>query len=411
MPVQYQSAQWLLPVSAEPIENGCIAYENGRVVAVMPVSDLPDSVTVPPVVPGSLLTPGLVNSHIHLEQSFPEPILKDPEEPFTNWLNRVTQANRTYAGTEQKRARCLAGTEEVLSTGTTCVNDISGSPESLRVLDEKGLRGLLSIEFFHPGNDPVDVSGIIAAYRELCQGYERHPRLKTGLSPHTPYNVSPAAWKQVLDACDPPVVHTHVAESGDEVLYLQGKPSHMPELHRLFAARAFAPPETAASPVRYLHRFGLLTDRTIMAHVVFTDAGDRGLLAEAGVTVAHCPRSNIALHGETLRYADWQDSDVPFGLGTDGRLSTENLDLRAEARYAMELHQLSAGKMLEMMTLDGARALRLENETGTLAPGKWADWVLWQADFTQGLSPEEMLLHPDTRAQTVCIGGEIRWAR
>jgi cytosine/adenosine deaminase-related metal-dependent hydrolase len=221
--------------------------------------------------------------------------------------------------------------------------------------------------------------------------------------------VSPAAWQALLDACHPTLIHTHVAEFPDEVRYLQGKPSAILELHRTVLAQTYAPQATVESPVAYLRQFNLLNHHTVAAHAIETTATDRAILAETGTTIAHCPRSNLALHGKTLTAAEWDD--IPMGLGTDGRLSTENLDLRAEARCAQQLHDWDAKHALEALTLHGAQALHLEKNIGSLEIGKQADWVLWQAAQPELGPPEAMVLDERTIVEEVWIAGGCQWRR
>jgi cytosine/adenosine deaminase-related metal-dependent hydrolase len=418
------TAQWVLPVSAPPISNGFVAFEAGRIAAVGPLGDLPDSQALPTPKPGSILTPGLVNTHAHLEQSFPQPILKNPTQPFTDWLLAVIAETRAHGEAEARTQRCKMGASELLRTGTTCVNDIASSPESLHVLDTMGLRGIVSLECFHPGfeadpgsdfeSDPSTFQGvrnIADAYRRFRQGYEAHPRLQAGLSPHSPYNVSPAAWRALLEACAPPLIHTHVAEFEDEVRYLQGRESAVSALHERVLGKRFYPQSLAESPVQYLQAWHLLNPRTVLAHCVHTNAADRAILRQSGAAIAHCPRSNVALHGQTLRHTDWQDAGIPMGLGTDGRLSTEDLDLRAEARFAMSQHGWPARQTLEMLTTHGASVLGLRSTIGSLELAKWADIVLWQAASNVTSSPEEALLSASTEVEQVYIEGHRLWQK
>jgi 5-methylthioadenosine/S-adenosylhomocysteine deaminase len=403
---QFWTAQWVLPVSAEPIEQGFIAVVEGKITAVGKIADLPKDLGVLLAETGSLLTPGLINTHTHLEQSYPQVIGKASDESFSDWLLAVVRQNREQGLSEHKKARALLGCNELLATGTTCLNDLSSGPEALQILDEKGLRGYVSLEFFHPDTENLQIDGLVAAYRKMES--EKYSRLQLGFSPHSPYNFSPSAWKAFLEACNPPVIHAHVAESWDETLYFRNESSTIPAVHQKILGRIFHPQTVAETPVTYLAQHGLLNERTILAHAVHTTETDRKYLADAGVTVTHCPRSNMFLHGQTLRFSDWEASEVVMGLGTDGRVSTENLDLRDEARFAMQLHGWSAKQALKMMTLEGAKALRLENITGSLELGKQADFVLWQTKLN-GLSPEELLMLPSTQVQGVWTDGQQRW--
>jgi len=402
------SAQWVLPIARPPIENGYIRIQGDRICEVGRMADLPEYSRPEPPKAGTLLTPGLVNCHLHLEQSFPAVIAKAPGQPFTDWLLNVVRLLREQSSTKEKIQRCKSGAEELLRTGTTCVNDIASGPESLQVFDQMGLRGIVSLEVFHPDASTVNISGWIAAYQAFCQGYEDHSRLKPGLSPHSPYNVSPAAWIALLDACQPSAVHTHLAEFEDEALYLKRQPSCIQHLHQTILGRSFMPHSPATSPVEALGRHNLLNNRLIAAHAIHTSADDRECLRQHGVTIAHCPRSNLALHGKTLTAPNYQASGLTLGLGTDGRLSTPDLDLRAEARCAMQQHHWSAAQAVEAMTLAGAKTLGMDSQIGSLEPGKQADLVLWQAEAI-GISPEAQLLHETTQAVQVMIAGQTRW--
>lgn len=401
------AAQWVLPVSGPPIENGYVRIENGKIAAVGPLSELPEGSYSSPQ-PGSILSPGLINTHIHLEQSFPAPIEKSPDEPFNEWLGRVVQRYRTATSRDDFRIRCEKGAEELLRTGTTCVNDIASGTEALEVLEERGLRGIVSLEIFHPAFDELNVERIMIAYTHFRDNFRHHRLLQAGLSPHSAYNVSPRAWQAVVDACEPPLIHTHVAEFEDEVRYLRGEPSPLVHMHRSVLGRDFSPQRPASSPVQYLAEFNLLNNRTVMAHAVEVQGDDHGLIAEAGCTVAHCPRSNLALHGKTLAPQAWPE-DIPVGLGTDGRLSTENLDLRAEARLAIQLHGWSYAEALRRLTWTGAQVLFMSDRIGTLESGKEADLVLWQAEPGAEGSPEALLLMDSTRVKQVRVAGQIRW--
>ncbi len=413
--LQVMTAQWVLPVNQAPIPNGFMAWADGQIVAVGPIAAMPSDWDSAAPQPGTLLTPGLVNAHVHLEQSFPAPIPKGDDEPFSVWLLRVVGVLQANTDPQARWQRCFNGALEALSTGTTCVNDIASAPESLQALDALGLRGVVSLEVFHPAASPVVIGHWVEKFQPMQQAYAAHSLLQVGLSPHSPYNVSPAAWQALLEACRPPLVHTHLAEFEDEASYLQGQPSCIQELHQSILGRAFAPQDVAESPVFYLEQSGLLNPQTVVAHALHTSPADRQLLANAGVSVAHCPRSNLALHGQTLTASDWEGLSMPTALGTDGRLSTENLDLRDEARCAMKHHGWTPQTALAALTLQGARALGLKERIGTLSPGKAADWVLWQAPTDASTSPaggpEGLVFLPETEVARVAIDGQIRWTR
>lgn len=414
------TAEWVIPVCREPIYQGyvCFVRESGRILLIGKLSELEEP--LPPAPPGTLLSPGLVNAHLHLEQSFPQPIPKSPETSFSQWLLDVVAKNREHQSVADKIARCRFGAAELLQTGTTCVNDIASGRESLEVLDAFGLRGVVSFECFHPGGndgEPLKLDFIKNAYQAFRAGYEDHPRLQAGLSPHSLYNVSLPAWKALREACDPPFVHAHVGEWDGEMAYFQEEENAVDTLHETLLGRRFSPPKPRKTPIQHLVQAQLLDEMTLLAHGVHTNADDREQLMAHLAPIAHCPRSNLFLHGETIDWAQWgqqkqvTDSGVILALGTDGRLSTPNLDLREEARLAMQLHGWTACQAVQAMTENGAIAVNRLHEVGTLAAGLFADFVLWQCDPSQdkNITPEAMLLAETTRVNAVYIGGERRW--
>lgn len=404
---RYLTAEWVLPISDEPIEHGFIAIQGDHIMNVGRYAELPKEAKAMPPKPGSLISPGLINTHTHLEQSFPDPILKTPQEDFIHWLLRVIEKTREQSAPGQKLARCQAGAQEALATGTTCLNDIASGPESIQAIATAGLRAIVSLEVFHPGFDPIQLAHWLQGFAALQEEAAPYPLISIGLSPHAPYNVSPKAWQALLAALKPPLVHTHIGEFEDETAYMAGKPSKVVNLHQQVLGKTFRPELPARSSIQALLRKGLLEKSpTVIAHAIHLSESDRQELAHLPVGIAHCPRSNLALHGKTLHWNEWRHSPIPIGLGTDGRLSTPDLDLRAEARSAMARHGWSAQTALEILTLGGAKVLRKETELGSLESGKLADLVLWQAQPEQALSPEALLLAPDTRVRQVIINGQ-----
>lgn len=417
------TARWLLPISSEPIEYGFVAIKDGVIVEVGKISDLSETLQIqiahenksnPVIGPEEIrvITPGLVNTHLHLEQSFLAPIAKTPDETFTDWLLKVVSCLKTSSTAAEKIERCHFGVNELLKTGTTFVNDIASGTESAKVLSDRGMRGIVSLELFHPGFNPLMPDPLFEAYERFWQFMMAYPLLQAGLSPHSPYNVSQAAWRALLSRYPESRVHTHIAESVEETLYFRGECSGITQLHQQILKRSFSPQLLAETSVAALARSGLLNDKTLAAHLIEATAEDCRLLAQAGVSIAHCPRSNMALHGKTLRASLVTDSGLQLGLGTDGRLSTDDLDLRAEARCAMALHGWDAKTVLRLMTEGGAQAMGLSHAIGTLSVGKQADIVVWQAaDNISATSapPEAIVMAQTTLPFQVYIADQLRW--
>lgn len=427
------AARWIFPVSGKPVENSYISILGNTIAHIGSLSspNAPEELseyTTGKKTPDTLITPGLINAHTHLEQSYAEVIpvhnFKTGEaEPFTQWLEQVSKQLKSTATTKQ--IRCEAGVDEILATGTTCVNDIASDCDSMHSLSKRGVRSIVSLEVFHPGYEPVHIDHWVSRYHIMQQTshqLDNRDIITLGLSPHSLYNVSPSAWKTLVKTVQPSIIHTHLAEFKDECFYLQGQAkTGIHTLHQQLLGKQFTPEKTADSPVQLFQQSGLsdMGYPLIFAHAVETDTKDRQILSETGAGIIHCPRSNMALHRKTLDWNDWQHNNIPVGLGTDGRLSTKTLDLREEARTAMFLHGWTAQQALQAMTLDSARAIHQSHHIGSLDIGKKADLTIWKPSswvdtghnvsmdtLLEKTSPEFWVLEPETTVLEVLVNGQ-----
>ncbi|MBY0450173.1 MAG: amidohydrolase family protein [Cyanobacteria bacterium] len=421
-------ADWVLPVDTPPVERGFIALEGAYIQAVGRQSELgqtalakPDNLYQAP--PGSILTPGFINTHAHLELTYPHAIPPDAAEGgnMGDWLYKVYQQTRQAKETPEEalqaeKHRIHRGITEMLASGTTCVNDISRSGESVSLMQQAGLRGIVSLECFHPMHSTERVPAILEQWESFQARFNRDGIILPGLSPHSPFNVSPLAWQALRQALPEVRFHTHLGESRDEQAWLcqPEKPNGITQLHERILGQAFYPYTSATSaenpPVKslvsYLSQFHLLNEHLMIAHGVMLTPEEIGLLKRHGVTLAHCPRSNLFLHQQTLDSLHWEGFPG-LGLGTDSRLSCPDLDLRHEALAAMACHQWTLETALHTLTMGGASTLGWSHSLGSLTPGKWADCVLW-APKTTNMNPHplEMLFSEDVTAQRVWVHGK-----
>lgn len=400
-------SRWLMPVEENPIQDAYMTVVNGVISSVGKITDLPEEKR-PSQVDIDVISPGLINVHTHLEQSVGRVIARLPEQSFADWLIGVLKTMGDYQSKDERRQLCQSGIEEVLASGTTCVSDIGRDTVSYEALSQSGLRGISALEFFHPDPHHLNrerLDTLIEQYQQLQQD---DCNVTVALSPHSPYNVSPLAWQYVSSQLPEALVHTHLAEPIEEVPYLQGSPSSLSQVHQFVLKQTYQYPFSNASPVAFMEEYGLLNNQLVATHLLQLNDTDLLLLQKNQVKVAHCPRSNINLHGKTLDWPQWYNKKIALGLGTDGHLSTPDLDIRAEARMAIQCHGWTEAETLAVLTRGGASVLGLTDKIGTITTGKQADFVCWQVPASlQNLAPEAQLLHQETLVEASYVAGQV----
>jgi 5-methylthioadenosine/S-adenosylhomocysteine deaminase len=400
------SADWVLPVVAPPIRDGAVAIEDGRIAAVGTRAELGPGLDYP----GAAILPGFVNAHSHLEYAvyggFGDAL------PFAPWI-LIHVERKALIGAGEMEAIARLGAAECLASGITTVGDCSYSGASAAACAELGLRAIVYLEVFGATTEQLNArfeqnrSRVLESFSD---------RVRLGVSPHAPYTVSPELYAACLDLGLP--LATHLSESPDEDLWMRRGEGPWKEV----AEGVLPPPGT--SGIRLLAEHGLLRPGMLAAHCVTVDAEEIALLADHGVAVAHCPRSNAVLGCGIAPLRGLIDAGVVVGLGTDSPASTPSFDTFEELRTALLLARareqrpeaLTAAEALELATLGAARALGLDCEVGSLEPGKRADLVVVSLDGSLFLPWEDpavavVLGGSPERVTATLVDGEIRYER
>ncbi|HYC35182.1 MAG TPA: TRZ/ATZ family hydrolase [Usitatibacter sp.] len=343
-----------------------VAVRDGRIVALLPTADALARFDGGKVVrlDRHLLIPGLVNMHCHAAMTLMRGLADDM--PLMTWLkDHVWPAEGRHVSDEFVHDGSLLAAAEMLRGGVTCVNDMYFFPEATaRAALRAGIRaclGIIAIEF--PSAYAADAAGYLKKGLAMRDAYRGEATLSFSLAPHAPYTVGDETLRRIAvlaEELDLPI-HCHVHETRGEIE--EGLKQH------------------GMRPFERLRKLGVVGPRLIAVHAVHHDDAELDVMAREGVSVAHCPSSNLKLASGIARVADMRARGVRVTLGTDGAASNNRLDVLTEMRTAALLAKgasgdaavVSAADALEMATLDGARALGMDDRIGSIEPGKAAD--------------------------------------
>lgn len=389
------AASWVVPVDGPPIRDGRVAVEGGRVAWVGSPEDAGEPEGERIDLGEGILLPGLVNSHCHLELSWLAGTIPLPSE-YVPWVSAVVaaRATETPGVTDAATAEAIRSLEE---GGTVGVGDVSNVLAHLGLLGASGLRAVVFHELL--GWDPELAPEVLrrADRRLEVVGWNPSPNVEVRLAAHAPHSVAPALFRALRQRGG--VAAIHLAESPAETRFLrEGDEAWSAFLRERAGDVAFTPP--GLSPVRYVADLGLLHPGLVAAHCVHVDAGDRKMLARAGVHVAVCPRSNRSLEVGVAPVPDMLADGVRLCLGTDSLASAPSLDLLDDAAaLRREFPSLDAGAIVRMATAGGAEALGF-SDLGSIAPGKRAALAFVPTDRHTD-RPLELLVSGEARAQKV----------
>jgi 5-methylthioadenosine/S-adenosylhomocysteine deaminase len=386
------------PVTAPPITDGAVLVaDDGRIAAIGAHSQVP----APPRArrvefPDAVLVPGLVNTHTHLELTHLAG--RNPEREFSRWI-RTIRALKDATTPEEFDHSAEQGVRDCWTAGVTCVADTGSTGAPLRVLARLGARGIYYQEVFGP--DPTDRTASLAELQAAVVrlGPVASARARLGVSPHAPYTVSEPLYRAVADFArrEALPLAVHLAESREETALVRDGAGSFAEALR---ARGIPVEAHHCSPVQYLLQLGVLERATgwLCIHCVQVDERDVGTLRDSGAAVAACPRSNRAHGHGTAPLAAFRATGITVGLGTDSVVSAGDLNLWAEAAAA----GVEGEDALRLLTIEGARALGLEGEIGSLDVGKQADLAVFPSTAFSRPSP------PSAALLTVVAGRVVR---
>jgi 5-methylthioadenosine/S-adenosylhomocysteine deaminase len=378
-------ADWVLPVAAPVLPDGGVAVAGDSIVAVGPaprlIAELPGAAQVD--MGRSIIMPGFVNCHSHVEYTSFRGILDDAE--FGDWIISLVDVKASLTP-EEYCVSARLGAMEAVSSGITTIADTSYGAATLEAATAVGLRGRLYLEVFGIDDARLDDT-MDDVERRLAEAQAKAPgTFDVGLAPHAPYTVSSLLYQRVSRLAQERglKVMSHVAESKDELTYIRsgsGKFAH-DYREKMGWERMLVQPY-GVTPVKYLQQWNVLHHDFLAVRCVNVTREDIRILRSKDVAVAHCPKSNAKLGCGIAPLSDLLREGVRVGLGTDSPASSNIMDRLDEMRTMLFLHRaverdvavLDAQKCVRIATLGGAEALGLEAEVGSLEPGKRADLV------------------------------------
>jgi 5-methylthioadenosine/S-adenosylhomocysteine deaminase len=363
-------AGWIIPVEPAKVTypNHSLVINAGRILDILPTEQALQryqAITTENLATHALL-PGLINCHTHAAMSLMRGIADDL--PLMEWLTEhIWPLEKQWMNEKFVKEGTDLAIAEMLRGGTTCFNDMYFFPDIIATQAiHHGIRasvGLIVFDFatVWAENSANYIEKALSVFEDL----RSQPLISTPFAPHAPYTVSDEPLQKIRTLADELElsIHTHLHETQDEI--------------------ELAVQQTGKRPLQRLQELGLLSPSLIAAHAVWLNNEEIDLLADTGVNIVHCPESNLKLASGFCKVAKLLDAGINVALGTDGVASNNDLDMFGEMRTAALLGKavandasaLDAMTVLRMATINGAKALGLSNEIGSLTIGKAADVI------------------------------------
>jgi len=368
-------ARWVVPIEphAVVLDDHAVAVHDGEILAILPIDKARDAYTPNErvILAEHALIPGLINAHTHNPMTLLRGLADDL--PLMTWLqDHIWPAEARVMGPEFIWDGVELAVAEMIRGGTTCANENYFFPDVIAATyKQMGFRaviGLPVIDFPTPWAATSDE--YFSRALEVHESLKAEPLLTTAFVPHAPYTVSDENFIRIRDLAnelDIPI-HLHTHETALEVQ--QGKD------------------KDGMRPFARLQKLGIVTDRLLAVHMTQLNDDEIAACAAAGVSVAHCPESNLKLASGFCPAEKLRAAGVNVCIGTDGCASNNDLDMFGEMRTAALLAKAVAGDAaafdaafaLRAATLNGAKAIGLGDRIGSIEPGKRADLTAVRLD-------------------------------
>ncbi|MGI9427905.1 MAG: amidohydrolase family protein [Bythopirellula sp.] len=390
-------ARWVLPVESSPIAGGVVTIEGERITAVgtRPASDatVQDLGEV-------ILLPGLVNSHTHLEFSNLDTPLGDQGISLPEWI-RLVIANRKQQ--TSATAGVLLGLRESLRAGVTSLGEISTAKTIPAEVALPELIAFQEVIGFSAGR----VESVLAELEQRLQPQQENYR--SGISPHAPYTVHPVLLERMVELSQSQhlPMAMHLAESQEELQLIgenRGPFRDLLEERSMWDSQVFA---SGRQPMNFLELLAQ-SERSLVIHGNYLTQAEIDYVAEHRhrMSVVYCPRTHAYFGHETYPLTAMLGAGVRVAVGTDSRASNPDLHLLDELRFvAIEFESIPPEQILALGTINGAEALGLAREVGSISPGKLANLTAVPCNANEP-EPTAALLRGAAQPQQIWLRGQ-----
>lgn len=409
-------AQYILPITSDPFQNGAVLVRDGRIRDIgsadmlrlrYPEEEVRDY-------GHAAIMPGLVDLHTHLENSVMRGIIHDV--PYASWAVSIAEKSLKLDSSDWHDSAVLGGLE-ALSSGITCIADITTTGAACEAAQSVGLRSVIYREVGAMDKKRVP-QAIVRAQKDIdrWRGKIDSDRITLGVAPAAMYECHPSVYGAVAEfaRAEGLPVAMHLAGSREEYNFIKYGSSPF-SVHTMEDRRGYVevPPwlPTQTSPVRYALNWGAFeADNVLAIHCVHVDRLDIAKLKEYDVAVAVCSRCNAQLGMGVAPLGEFRRAGLRVGVGTDSPAATDSSDMFIEMRTGMLIERavnvgefLDCASVLEMATLGGARALKMDDRIGSIDLGKCADLIA--VDLTG--SRQTTLDDPAASIVNTCSGSDV----
>jgi len=410
--MKFYKSKYIISSGEKIFEDCILVVQDGKVFDIVRNDKVPENTEVIDF-GNAVITPGFVNLHTHLQYTDLKPVFKSEQTPqnmdFSDWI--ISLMKQYFFWSEAKKIKSFKnGLREAVLSGCTCIVQLSREEAFIDILKNLDLKSFVFLETFS-NSEENSKKEIEKLKKQIKENSSKNVII--GISPHSVYNVHKSLWEEIakFSAEENILIHTHLAESQDETNWLNKKPSGIDKIHKLVKWDNMKPYESGLNPVEYLEKLGVLQmlgDNLTAAHCIELDEKSLEKLVSYGVGIAHCPRSNMLLHKKTLNFNNLPQNILQnTGLGTDSRFSNYDLSILNEAKYAKDYTGLDFKKLVDMLTINSARILKIDDKTGSLEKGKDADFSVFNLtdnehyqDILNKEKPEEIYIKGEQIAKS-----------